>query len=62
MWGLIPSAILVLLKRRSHLRRLLWEGKLTPVVDRVLPLDQAREAQRLLEEGRQFGKVVLEVK
>ncbi len=41
---------------------LVWEGKLKPVIDRVLPLEDAREAQRLLEEGKQFGKIVLEVK
>lgn len=36
-------------------------GQLKPVVDRVFPLAQAAEAQRVLEERRQFGKVVLEV-
>ncbi len=40
---------------------LVWEGKLVPVVDRIMPLAQAKEAQRLLEEGKQFGKIVLEV-
>jgi NADPH:quinone reductase-like Zn-dependent oxidoreductase len=34
-------------------------GRLRPVVDRVLPLDQCSEAHRLLEERQQFGKVVL---
>jgi NADPH:quinone reductase-like Zn-dependent oxidoreductase len=34
-------------------------GRLTPRIDRVLPLAQAAEAYRLLEEGRQFGKIVL---
>jgi NADPH:quinone reductase-like Zn-dependent oxidoreductase len=37
------------------------EGKLRPVVDRVLPLWSAAEAHRVLEERRAFGKVVLEV-
>jgi len=44
----------------------LWEvlahieaGRLHPVVDRVLPLGEAREAHRLLEEREIFGKVVL---
>lgn len=36
-------------------------GKLRPVVDRVLPLEQAAEAHRLLEERAAFGKVVLSV-
>lgn len=34
-------------------------GRLRPVVDRVLPLDDVREAHRLMEERRQFGKLVL---
>lgn len=35
------------------------EGRLKPVIDRVLPLEQVREGHRLLEEGKQFGKIVL---
>lgn len=34
--------------------------RLQPVVDRVLPLSEGREAQRILEAGEQFGKIVLE--
>jgi NADPH:quinone reductase-like Zn-dependent oxidoreductase len=36
-------------------------GRLKPVLDRVLPLQQAVEAHRLLEDGQQFGKIVLEI-
>ncbi len=39
--------------------RLVEEGKLRPVLDRVLPLKEAREAHRLLEARQVFGKVVL---
>jgi len=39
--------------------RLFEEGSLQPVVDRVLPLSEVREAHKILEEGRQFGKIVL---
>ena len=40
--------------------QLFFAGKLTPVVDRMFPLEAAAEAQRRLEESQQFGKVVLE--
>lgn len=38
---------------------LLREGKLRPVVDRVMPLEQVREAHRVMEDREQFGKIVL---
>ena len=34
-------------------------GRLLPRIDRVLPLSRAAQAYRILEEGRQFGKIVL---
>ncbi len=37
----------------------LFRGTLKPLVDRVFPLKDGMEAQRLLAEGRQFGKLVL---
>jgi putative PIG3 family NAD(P)H quinone oxidoreductase len=39
----------------------LESGRLRPVVDRVLPLEQAADAHRLLEASEHFGKVVLRV-
>ncbi len=42
-----------------YLLRFFESGDLRPVVDRALPLEQAAEAHRLLEERRQFGKIVL---
>jgi 2-desacetyl-2-hydroxyethyl bacteriochlorophyllide A dehydrogenase len=39
--------------------RLVAEGKLQPVVDRVLPLEEAAEAHRILEDREAFGKIVL---
>jgi len=38
---------------------LMAQGRIRAVIDKVLPLEEAAEAQRMLEERRQFGKVVL---
>lgn len=35
------------------------QGKLKPVIDRVMPLREVREAHRIVEEGKHFGKIVL---
>ncbi len=48
---------------RSELREVLnlvWKGKLKPVVDRILPLSEAQKAHSILEEGKQFGKIILQ--
>lgn len=42
-----------------RIARLVELGKLRPVVDRALPLSEARAAHRLLAERKAFGKVVL---
>jgi NADPH2:quinone reductase len=34
-------------------------GRLSPRIDRVFPLSEAKAAYEMLEEGRQFGKIVL---
>jgi NADPH:quinone reductase-like Zn-dependent oxidoreductase len=39
--------------------QLVEEGRLKPVLDRVLPLEKAAEGHRLLENRAQFGNVVL---
>ncbi len=39
--------------------RLLGEGKLRAVIDRVLPLAECRRAHEILEAREQFGKIVL---
>nr|BCX00944.1 MAG: alcohol dehydrogenase [Bacteroidota bacterium] len=41
--------------------RLIWRRQLRPVIDRVLPLEEARRAHEILERGEQFGKIVLRV-
>lgn len=39
--------------------KLLWDGSIKPVIDRELPLAEGKRAYEILEEGLQFGKVVL---
>jgi len=39
----------------------LAEDKLHPVIGKVFPLEQAREAYTLLQEGKNYGKVVLKI-
>lgn len=40
---------------------LIFEGKLKPVISATFPLDRAADAQRLMESGDVFGKIVIEV-
>jgi len=40
---------------------LVWGGKLSPIVDRVMPLSAGAEAQAIMARGEQFGKIVLEI-
>ena len=37
-------------------------GTVRPVVDRVLPLEQAGEAHRIMKASEHFGKIVLRVR
>lgn len=37
------------------------QGKLTPVIGQVFPLDRAKEGYKLLQEGKNYGKVVLKI-
>ena len=41
------------------LMKLIAEGRLAPVVDKVLPLEEAREGLRLIESREVIGKVVV---
>ena len=42
--------------------QLMAEGRLKPVIDRVLPLKQAKEGHLALSKREQFGQIVLQVK
>jgi len=41
---------------------LLEAGRIRPVIDKVFPFDQAKEALTYLERGRAKGKVVVQMK
>ena len=41
--------------------RLVFEGKVKPVIGAILPLDQASAAHEMLEKGDVFGKIVLTI-
>lgn len=46
-------------KEFRDVMRLVFSGKIDPAMDKVLPLDQARQAEEYLLHGGQFGKVLL---
>jgi alcohol dehydrogenase len=41
------------------LMELIAQGKMKPVIDKVLPLEQAAEGLRLIQDREVFGKVVV---
>jgi NADPH2:quinone reductase len=43
----------------NHVLPLLADGRLVPVVDAVMPMDEIREAHRRMEQNQTFGKIVL---
>jgi alcohol dehydrogenase len=43
----------------STLLKLVADGRLTPLIDKVLPLEQTAEAERLLEDREAVGKVLI---
>jgi NADPH:quinone reductase len=45
----------------KHLSEWLAAGKLHPVIGKVFPLKEARAAYTLMQEGRNYGKIVLKI-
>ncbi len=45
----------------QRLSRWIAEGKLTPQIGQVLPLERAVEAYKLLQDGKNYGKIVLKI-
>jgi NADPH:quinone reductase-like Zn-dependent oxidoreductase len=46
----------------AEIGKLLTAGKIRPVIDRVFPFDQAKEALAYLDQGRAKGKVVVQMR
>ncbi|GHA76558.1 quinone oxidoreductase family protein [Pontibacter akesuensis] len=46
----------------ADMLKLVEEKQIKPVVDVTFPLEEAEQAMRYMEEGKQFGKIVLQVK
>jgi NADPH:quinone reductase len=46
----------------KQLSEWLRSNKIHPVIGKVFPLEQAREAYTLLQEGRNYGKIVLKIR
>ena len=59
-WSILGSTMGNAAEYAEIVRRL-GQGELRPVVDRVFPLERAREAYERLARGEQLGKVVVEV-
>ncbi|HXX01785.1 MAG TPA: zinc-binding dehydrogenase, partial [Candidatus Acidoferrales bacterium] len=67
--GMVQGLWLSYLSQRREIMEPAWrqlsawiaEGKLIPQIGHVFPMDRAVEAYKLLEEGRNYGKVVLKI-
>jgi len=48
-------------KEFSEVMQLIFQGKLNAVIDTVFPLEQAQSAYQRLQDGEQFGKIVIKI-
>lgn len=48
-------------KEFSEVMQLIFQGKLSPVIDTVFPLEQAQKAYQRLQDGEQFGKIIIKI-
>ena len=49
-------------RQLAEIGKLLEAGRIRPVIDKVFPFDQAKEALVYLEKGRAKGKVVVQIR
>lgn len=55
----LEEKIAVTQQFKNHVLPLLTDGRVRPIVDRVLPLEEVSEAHRYMESNANFGKIVL---
>jgi len=48
-------------KEFSEVMQLIFQGRLTPVIDSIFLLEQAQIAYQRLQDGEQFGKIIIEI-
>ncbi len=41
--------------------RLIIEGKLSPIIDKIYSLERVEDAENYLSEGKQFGEIVIRI-
>ncbi len=41
--------------------KLIFEEKLSPIIDKIFPIEQIKEAEKYLSEANQFGKILIEI-
>jgi NADPH:quinone reductase-like Zn-dependent oxidoreductase len=46
----------------KQLSQWLAEGKLHPVIGKIFPFEEARAAYTLMQEGKNYGKIVLKIR
>jgi len=49
-------------RQLAEIGELLKAGRIRPVINKVFPFDQAKEALAYLEKGRAKGKVVVQIR
>ena len=46
----------------SHIKKQVEEGKIRPIIDQIIPFEDAQKAINYVETGKAKGKVVLKMK
>jgi NADPH:quinone reductase-like Zn-dependent oxidoreductase len=57
----LPEKIALAEMLETRIGTWLCEGRVKPIVSRVLPLAEASKAHRMLQENDSFGKIVLQM-